>query len=80
MSGVNPPLTCKQVKNILRNLGFKEGDQEGTSHVHWRKVVDGRLYKVTVDCPKSPFTHDLIVSMARQAGVSRKQFYQALHK
>jgi predicted RNA binding protein YcfA (HicA-like mRNA interferase family) len=78
MSGVYHPLTCKQVKAILTNLGFEEGKQDGTSHVHWRKVVDGRLHKVTVDCPKAPFSQDLISSMARQAGVTKKQFYAAL--
>jgi hypothetical protein len=36
-----------------------------------------RLYKVTVDCPKEPFTGDLVAWMARQAGVSKREFYAA---
>jgi len=79
MSGVFYPLTCKQVQTILKNLEFKPTPQEGTSHVHWKKIKDGRLYKVTVDCPKAPFSQDLVSSMARQAGVSKKEFYKNLH-
>jgi len=41
-------------------------------------VTDDPFRKVTVDEPKAPFSHFLIQSMARQAGVSVKEFYQAL--
>lgn len=77
MSSSNRPLTCKEVKRGLKNLGFAPTKVKGTSHEHWKKVVGGRLYKVTVDCPKEPFSHDLIRSMASQAGVSKKEFYRA---
>lgn len=82
MSSQFPPLTCKQVKKILKNLGFEleKTKRAGTSHEHWKKVVAGKLYKVTVDCPKEPFTGDLIRSMSHQAGVSKKKFYAALGK
>ncbi len=40
----------------------------------------GRLYKVTVDCPKAPFSQTLIGSMTKQAGVTKKAFYAALKK
>ncbi len=80
MSGVYFPLTCSQVKDILRTLGFSPRPQKGTSHEQWAKVENGRLYKVTVDCPKAPFTQELISSMARQAGVTKKQFYAALSR
>lgn len=74
------PLTCKQVKQILKNLGFHERPQKGTSHEQWVKYDDkGNLIgKVTVDCPKSPFSQDLITFMSRQAGVSKRDFYDAL--
>ncbi|WP_405126775.1 hypothetical protein [Ralstonia pseudosolanacearum] len=36
------------------------------------------FFKVTVDCPKAPFSQTLIAFMARQAGVSKKAFYAAL--
>lgn len=78
MSGVHPPLTCKEVKQILDTLGFAPRPQKATSHEQWVKKANDRIYKVTVDCPKAPFSQDLISSMARQAGVTKKQFYAAL--
>jgi predicted RNA binding protein YcfA (HicA-like mRNA interferase family) len=72
------PLTCKEVKLILKNLGFQPRPQRGTSHEQWVRIVNGVLHKVTVDCPKSPFSQDLIRSMASQAGVSKNEFYAAL--
>lgn len=78
MSGVQPPLTCQEVKKILAALGFTARPQKATSHEQWIKIADGRIFKVTVDCPKAPFSQDLIGSMARQAGVTKKQFYAAL--
>ena len=73
------PLDCDEVKTILKNLGFTREKRTGTSHEQWGKVTaDGNRYKVTVDCPKSPFSSDLITYMARQAGVSKSAFYGAL--
>jgi len=78
MSAHHPPLDCKDVKEILRNLRFEHRQGKGRgSHEDWVKVVNGRLYKVTVDCPKAPFSQDLIKSMASQAGLSKKDFYRA---
>ena len=76
MSGENPPLTCKDVKNILTHLGFKARPQKGTSHEQWVKDVNGKRYKVTVDCPKAPFSQTLIKSMAEQAGMRKSDFYR----
>jgi predicted RNA binding protein YcfA (HicA-like mRNA interferase family) len=76
MSAQHPPLTCDQFKNILRKLGFQPRPQKsGTSHEDWVKTERGRFYKVTVDCPKAPFSQDLISSMAHQAGVTKKVIY-----
>jgi predicted RNA binding protein YcfA (HicA-like mRNA interferase family) len=72
------PLTCTQVKTILKNLGFEARPRKGTSHEQWVKDCGGKRHKVTVDCPKEPFTQDLIRYMARQAGVSKTAFYAAL--
>lgn len=74
------PLTCKEVKHILTNLGFAPRERKSTSHEQWVKKADGRCWKVTVDCPKAPFSDMLVGSMARQAGVSVKDFYLALEK
>jgi hypothetical protein len=46
-------------------------------NMQWIKDSNGKRYKVTVDCPKVPFSQILI---ARQAGVTKKKFYQALGK
>ena len=77
MSGEQPLITCKELKKILTYLGFTVTTQAG-SHEQWTKVENGRKYKVTVDCPKSPFSQTLIKSMAEQAGKSKKDFYSIL--
>lgn len=77
MSRWKKPLTTKEVKRILKNLGFVYRNTEG-SHENW--VKDNPFRKVTVDPPKAPFSHILISFMASQAGVTVKQFYQALDK
>lgn len=79
MSRWKRPLTCKEVKGILSKLGFQYRNSEG-SHENWIRDIDGRRWKVTVDCPKQPFTDFLVKSMASQAGVSVKDFYRALNK
>jgi hypothetical protein len=78
MSGHYPPITCADFKRILKALGFSPRPMKsGTSHEHWvAAAIDGKFYKVTVDCPKSPFSPDLISSMARQAGVTKKKIYE----
>jgi predicted RNA binding protein YcfA (HicA-like mRNA interferase family) len=77
MSSAYPPLSCAQVKEILKHLGFYFYQQKGSSHEQWKK--DGFPGKVTVDCPKAPFSHDLVSYMARQSGVTKKRFYE-IHK
>jgi predicted RNA binding protein YcfA (HicA-like mRNA interferase family) len=77
MSGDFPPITCKDLKAILSYLGFSFDTQKG-SHEQWVLIKDGRKYKVTVDCPKSPFSQTLIKSMAAQAGKTKKDFYAIL--
>lgn len=77
MSRWKRPLTSKEVKTILKNLGFIYRNTEG-SHENW--IKENPFRKVTVDPPKSPFGHFLIESMSRQAGVSVKEFYNALNK
>lgn len=77
MSSKFPPLECRDVKRILKKLGFAFVVQRG-SHEKWQKIVDGKLRSVTVDCPNAPFSQTLISSMASQAGVSKQAFYEAL--
>lgn len=76
MSGHHPPLTCSEMKAVLEKLGFSKRDKKsGTTHEDWVATINGRFHKVTVDCPKAPFSQDLISSMAKQAGVTKKQIY-----
>jgi len=79
MSGDYPPITCKELKAILIYLGFAFDTQKG-SHEQWVLIKDRRKYKVTVDCPKAPFSQELIKSMAIQAGKTKKDFYAILKK
>jgi len=76
VSGHYPPLTYHQVIQILKNLGFSPRPQKSTSHEQW--VKDNPFHKVTVDRHLAPFSQDLITFMARQAGVTKKQFYASL--
>lgn len=81
MSGHYPPLTCDEVKQILKNLGFEICTNRGKgSHENYCRLSKAGLLKVTVDCPKSPFSPSLIKSMSSQAGLGKKDFYKALDK
>jgi hypothetical protein len=77
MSAQHPPLTCDEFKSVLRQLGFEPRPMKsGTSHEDWIPAdKTAKFRKVTVDCPKAPFSPDLIGSMAKQAGVSRSTIY-----
>ena len=78
MSAHHPPLTCAEFKAVLSTLGFTKRarkQQTAGSHESWVRIVGGRLYKVTVDCPRAPFSQDLISAMAKQAGVTKKIIY-----
>ncbi|QIE86755.1 type II toxin-antitoxin system HicA family toxin [Pseudomonas nitroreducens] len=74
------PLTCKQVKDGLKELGFEPRPRTGTSHEKWVKTTDKGRWIVTVDCPKAPFSNDLIKSMAKQAGESTRAFHEVCAK
>jgi predicted RNA binding protein YcfA (HicA-like mRNA interferase family) len=80
MSGQHPPITCADFKEILKALGFSIRDrrkQSSGSHEDWvGKDASGRFRKVTVDCPKAPFSQDLINWMAKQAGVTKAKIYE----
>lgn len=81
MGGRFPPLTCKDFKTALGNLGFSPRPRKATSHEQWvRYDESGRLWKVTVDCPKAPFSGSVLASMIHQSGFSKKQVYAAAGK
>ena len=75
-----PHLKPRDVVNILKNLGFSFKRQNG-SHAHWERPADdkGRLRAlVMIDMSMREFCKDLIKSMIRQSGHSKKEFYEAL--
>jgi len=74
--GKLPSVKCKDVKSCLVRLGFERRKQKsGTSHKQYVKIIKGELHKVTVDCPKAPFSEILLKSMAQQGGFkSYRQF------
>ena len=75
MSGQFPPLDCREFKRILTKLGFvPRPTKSGTSHEQW--VKDKPYRKVTVDCPKAPFTGRLLDNMIRQTGLTKKEFFE----
>jgi hypothetical protein len=79
VSGQHPPISCPDFKRILQRLGFTQRPpKSGTSHEQWVGNIGGHFRKVTVDCPQAPFTGDLLASMARQAGVTKKKIYEML--
>ena len=80
MSGQYPPLSYSDVIAVLKFLGFAKRPQKGTSHEQWVRDDERGFFKVTVDPPKAPFTRDLIMWMARQAGMSKAQFYRVWRK
>ena len=73
-----PPLEYRDIRTILTRLGFIKQPRKATSHEQWINNVEGRLYKVTVSRHRGAYGHELIASMAKQAGVSKRQFYAAL--
>lgn len=77
MSSVFPPLSYRDVVRILTNLGFSPKKRTSTSHEKWSKTVNGQRYVVTVDQHEEPFDAFLVSSMSKQAGVSKKEFYNA---
>lgn len=72
------PVTCKEVKDLLRHLGFEKKKTNAGSHEKWKHPkFRGAGRSVTVDCPKAPFDDFLMGSMARQAGLSKQEFWEA---
>jgi len=78
MSRWKRPLRAADVRKILKALGFAPRPQKSTGHEHW--VRDGNPFrKVTLSAHNEPFDDFIVSSMARQAGVSVRQFYETLH-
>jgi predicted RNA binding protein YcfA (HicA-like mRNA interferase family) len=78
VSGAFPPLTYQDVIAILKKFGFEKRPNKSTAHEQW--VAQDPFRKVTVDKHLQPFSQNLISSMAKQAGVTKKEFYRLLAK
>jgi len=73
------PLKCRDVKRALTTLDFKEQPGGGSSHSQWEKIDEyGHKHKVTVDCHKGEVRAIDVRSIISQAGVTKKQFYDAI--
>jgi len=68
--GKLPPVKHKDVKACLIRLGFEKRKTKGTSHEHYVAHINGKFHKVTLDGHLSPYSINLIKSMANQAGFS----------
>lgn len=75
-----PQLSSKDVERGLKAAGFEQKPQTATSHVKWIKQTENSKLVVTVDAHLEPFSHILIQSMAKQAGMSIRQFYEICSK
>jgi len=77
MSRWKRPLRAAEVRKILKEPGFTLRPQKSTGHEHW--VREGNPFrKVTLSGHNEPFDDFIVGSMARQAGVSVRAFYDAL--
>lgn len=79
MSRWKRPLTAKEVKRIARNLGFVHRNTDG-GHEQWVREAPAPFRKITIATHIEPFADTLVMYMARQAGVSVREFYAALDK
>lgn len=71
------PMKCRDVRTILKNLEFERVSQKG-SHEQWKTIRKGKMFKVTLACHKGEVGANDVRSMIRQAGVSKKVWYDAL--
>lgn len=79
MSRWKRPLKAAEVRKILRALGFELRPQKSTAHEQWVKEAPA-FKKVTLSAHNEPFDDFIVGSMARQAGVSVREFYAALDR
>ena len=68
-----PPLSPKQIEQVLKKLGYRYKRQRG-DHRIW--VMEG---KNTIPVPLyDEISNWLLSSIIRQSGVSKKKFYELL--
>ena len=67
-----PQLKYSEVVRGLKKLGFVMESKKSTAHEQW--VAQDPFRKVTVDKHEAPFSKYLVQSMAKQAGLSPREF------
>lgn len=77
MSRWRRPLSARDVRKILARLGFLHRTTEG-GHEQWVRDEPAPFRKVTLSAHNQPFADRIVDYMARQAGVSVREFYEAL--
>lgn len=77
MSRVKRPLTAREVRSILKTLGFVHRSTTG-GHEQWTRDDPKPFRKVTLAAHNEPFVDTIVRFMATQAGVTVKEFYAAL--
>lgn len=78
MSRWKKPLTAREVRQIAKNLGFRHRETQG-GHEQWVRDEPAPFRKMTIAAHLQPFADTLVKYMAMQAGVSVREFYDALH-
>lgn len=74
-----PSLEHREVKEILRNIGFTYAHSSG-GHDFYKGIHKGKSCTVTVDGHVAPFNTSLIKFMANQANCTREEFYGACER
>jgi hypothetical protein len=67
------------VRQIARNLNFVHRSTEG-GHEQWVRHEPAPFRKLTIAAHSEPFADTIVRYMAQQAGVSVREFYDALNK
>ena len=76
MNGKLPRVTCRQLIRALRRAGFQEQRQQG-SHLHLRRVADGRRVTVPVH-PRRIVPAGTLLAILRDADISKEEFLALL--
>ena len=72
------PVTDKEFKAVLLQLGFAARPRKGTSHEQWVRDDAQGFFRVTVDSHHAPYHRKLLKLMLRDAGISKANFFSHL--
>ena len=79
MSRWKRPLTAREVRQIAKNLGFSYRSTAG-GHEQWTREWPVPFRKLTISAHNEPFANMIVRYLANQAGVTVREFYDALDK